>query len=131
MPRTTALTPELAAAIIALVEKGLHPAAAGEALGVSRATVNEWIRRGEGRDDRSEGEPYATFATETRAAEARVLARVVEAWTGAALAGDWRAGMAWAARRFPDEWGDKPRPQVEGGELITLQRLAEMMDVGE
>ncbi len=57
-------------------------------------------------------EIYATFATEVRAAEARILANVVGAWTGAALDGDWRAGAAWAARRFPHEWGEKTRVSV-------------------
>ncbi len=133
MPRTTILTAALTAAVVALVEKGADPGGAGEALGVSRATVNEWIRWGEGRDDRPGDEIYATFATEVRAAEARILADVVGAWTGAALDGDWRAGMAWAARRFPHEWGARSRVSVgvSAEAPLTLAGLAAMMDVDD
>ncbi len=130
MPRTTILTADLTAAIVALVEKGVDPGAAGEALDVSRATVNEWIRRGEGRDDRPGGERYATFATEIRAAEARILSKVVGAWTGAAISGDWRAGAAWAARRFPYEWGEKTPVsvgrRVTPGPPLSLQQVVAM-----
>ena len=133
MPRTTRLTPALTAAIAALVEKGADPGSAGEAVGVSRATVNEWLRRGEDRDDRDNGPAFATFATEVRAAEARVLASVVEAWTAAAVGGDWRAGAAWAARRFPDAWGERRQVSVgvSAEEPLTLSRLGEMMKAEE
>ncbi len=132
MPRTTILTPDLTAAVVALVEKGVDPGGAGEALGVSRATVNEWTRRGEGRDDRPSDEIYATFATDVRAAEARILANVVGAWTSAALSGDWRAGAAWAARRFPHEWREKT--PVSAGRRVsteappTLQQMLTKID---
>jgi hypothetical protein len=53
MGRTTLLTPELSAAIAGLVRRGVPVPSAADAVGISRATVRECLRRGEERDGRA------------------------------------------------------------------------------
>ena len=77
MARTTVITDELTDAMCELVEAGLPIPVAGEAVGVSRVTVREWLRRSEDRDDRPNGDAYATFATRVRVANARAMANAV------------------------------------------------------
>jgi len=62
MERTTLLTPELSRAITGLVRAGVSIPVAAEAVGVSRATVREWLQRGKERDDRPSAQVFATPA---------------------------------------------------------------------
>jgi transposase len=53
MGRPTLLTPDLGAAIVELVREGVPTPSAAEAVGISKATVRECLRRGEERDGRA------------------------------------------------------------------------------
>lgn len=121
------------AALLERVRDGLPITAAAESCGVSPATVREWLRRGEGRDDRPAQEPYATFATEVRAAEADLEREALECVQAAADRGTWRAAAWFLERRFPERWGRRRVVQAGGtgsngqGNVALLQRFHDLM----
>lgn len=71
--RPTKLTPEVRGQILAKLRNATPLAIAAESCGVSRFTINEWMRRGEDRDGagRDDSEPYRSFALEARQAMAQ------------------------------------------------------------
>lgn len=133
--RPTLLTSALADTICRNVRNGLPIELAAEACDVSRHTVYEWVRRGEGRDDDRPDETdgtvditYAEFANRYRKARAEfaraLMAPCLEAVAGKrpskkqkdadgkpimvkSLGAPTRANEAhWhLARRFPEFWG--------------------------
>ena len=128
--RPSKLTSEVTEQIASLVREGVPPSAAGERIGVSRATVNEWLRRGEDRDDRPTTCAFATFATEIRRAEASFLATCLAPITAAAQAGDWKASLALLERRFPNHFSPRREATPERGEAaagLTLRGLAALL----
>lgn len=109
MPRRTRLTPEVSKALCDAVRDGCFLSHAASIVGVSAATVHEWIRRGEGNDDRSAVEPYATFATAVRQARAEAEFEMVGVINRAAEDGQWRAAAWWLERSNPEAWGPGAR----------------------
>lgn len=105
MPRRTALTPAVSKALCEATREGYTLTQAAAVVGVAPATVREWIRRGEGEDDREGTEPYATFATAIRRARAEVEVEMLESIQQAADAGQWRAAAWYLERSHPERWG--------------------------
>lgn len=122
MARPTKLTPELQAAIVKLVQLGVHPHVAAGAMGVQTATFYEWMARGEARDAERPSVPeYTEFAEAVRRAEresesALVALAVQKARTTA-------DALAVLARRFGDRWRERVDVRVELE--AEVRRLAE------
>lgn len=99
------------------IRAGASRTTAAEAAGIGRATLLEWLARGEGRDpDREQTDELATFAVEVRAAESELETSMI-AHIRAASEGDrpdWRAAAWLLERRFPDRWGRSTRVEVAG-----------------
>lgn len=113
MGRPSRLTPAVSKALCEATREGYTLANAAGLAGVSAATVREWIRRGEGTDDRPGTEPYATFATAMARAQAEVEAEAVACIRAAAEGGQWRAAAWLLERTHPERWGRGPvRVQV-------------------
>jgi len=108
-------------------------------LGISEEAAEEWVRRGEGRSkERRQTEPYATFATRIRKAEAedelRRIALIAKAGTGGEvayrrtttkadgavvteerlLAPEWTANAWHLERKHPERWGRRERVEHTG-----------------
>lgn len=128
----------LGPSIIDLVRAGMRPSKAGQAVGLSRATVLTWINRGvaeqarieEGQDPNPEEHVYMQFSVDLAKAEAESQAGLVLAWFKEARQGDWKAAQAFLAKRFPDEWGDSNTLKVElsganGGPIQAVHYVAE------
>ncbi len=113
MARLSLLTPERSTAVVDLVRRGVPVPTAAEAVGVSRATVREWLRRGEDRDDRPSAEAFATFATDLRQAEALAIGDAVSKIT--------TAGTKNGAQR-PGGWSGPTRSGMARGGLSALRR---------
>lgn len=127
MARRTKLTAPLTDAIVQAIEKfGLPVTTAGEAFGVSADTVREWLRRGEDRDDRENGEPYAAFAARIRAAEASRMGVLIGPIEDAALGGDWRAAAWMLERRFPETWGARRQPAQTPAASISIEAVLQI-----
>ena len=131
MARPSKLTPAVHAAIVGHVKNGIPRPAAFAAAGVSPSTGSEWIRRGEGRDDRPEDEAFAVFATDIGVAEGEYQTRLLGVVHAAADAGDARHARWLLERRFPQHWGPHQVIQTEGESEppLTLLRMAEMLGV--
>jgi len=120
--RPSKLTPAVQASICAAVRAGNFLEVAAEAAGVSRATVFEWIARGEGRDaQRRRDRVYADFADAIRQANAEAEIRAVTAWTEQARH-DWRATAAFLARRWPERWAPVSRVKIDGRFVVAGRR---------
>ena len=85
--RTTKLTPQVQESIVRAVTAGVPVVQAAQLAGIDKATVLEWIARGEGRHQRPARALYADFADAIARArvidEARRLARLEQAGRGA------------------------------------------------
>jgi hypothetical protein len=126
--RPTKLTPDVAAAIVRRLGRGLPLHVAAALAGVGLSSVRGWVRRGEGRDQRPPSEPYVSFAAVCRQAVARACEAlhdvVLGAATGAPVAALSVNAAKWSlARRFPEDYGSSrerrtivaprpPRPTV-------------------
>lgn len=129
----TKLTPEISAAIIELVRRGVPIAQAAEHVGVARFTVREWIRRGEGRDDRPSSDVYETFATDLRAARAARLAELLESVSTGAIK-DWRAAAWEAERGWPEDFGQRQRLEHTGAggqPLLVYPSITDMHEAAQ
>lgn len=128
----------LGPAVVDLVRAGMRPSKAGEAVGLSRKTVNGWINRGsteiarieKGEEPTEIERPYAEFAQNLIKAEAESQAGLVLAWFKEARQGDWKAAQAFLAKRFPDEWGDSNTMRVEvsgvnGGPIQAIHHVTQ------
>jgi hypothetical protein len=129
MARPSLLTPDRGAAIVDLARRGVPVTTAAEAVGISGATVREWLRRGEDRDDRPSAEVFATFATDLRQAEGLAIADAVSKITTAAHK-QWRAAAWWLERTHPEHYGARRtiRTETAGANApITLAGLAALV----
>ena len=121
--RPTELTPELADHICRLLKGGTPLEVAAETYGTSRHTALEWVRRGEGADERPADDIYVEFANKVRQSIALFhqlcMQLVQEALQGSrpskkekgkrvkSRLAPWRVDLAMRlmARRYPQHWG--------------------------
>ncbi len=106
--------------IIEMVRKGNHPETAAASAGISRTTLNEWLRKGVAGD-----EVYAAFAAAVREAESESEAAAVRTLRSA---GTWKAQAWFLERRFPQRWMKREGREItgpEGGPLELRQAMAD------
>lgn len=135
--RKTKLTKEVLTTVVDVLRGGATYEAAARAAGIHPDTLDEWRRRGEGRDPRPAHAVYVRFATEVHAAVAEAERRWVQR-IDAASALDWRAGAFLLERRHPDRYGKADRTKIEHSGSIaqpvavkdldgyTMEELAEL-----
>ena len=147
--RTTKLTPQVQESIVRAVTAGVPVVQAAQLAGIDKATVLEWIARGEGRHQRPARALYADFADAIARArvidEGRRLARLEQASRGGAVVHekvttfadgrqvverhysppDWRADAFYLQHAFPDRWGTR----VQADLSLEIRQLAQ--DVAE
>ncbi len=102
--RPSKLTHELRERIVALVASGVPLDTAGRSCGLGKDVPSEWLRRGEGRDDRPGREPFVGFTAAVRQAEGQAEAEAV----AQLLRGDWKGAAWFLERRFPERWSMSP-----------------------
>lgn len=110
---TSKMTDEIRAAILTSLEAGAPMWMAAEAAGVSANTVNEWVRRGTGEDDRTPSSRYVSFAQEVAKMQAAAGLKAVAVVRGA-MDKSWQAAAWFLERRFPDEFALKTRTELTG-----------------
>jgi hypothetical protein len=107
--RPTKLTPEVHTAIVERMRNGSFLEHAARLSGVHPVTVWRWLEQG---DEEGAPEPYASFATDFRKAEAEAEENAKEQlrqWGGS----EWKASLAFLERRFPDRWGPKSEQRIQ------------------
>lgn len=113
--RPTKLSPEVQEIILTSIETGLTYEAACEAAGISYATMREWIRRGEGKDERIKTDEFAKFAEGMRVAKAKGQAKLVAEISANP---DWRAKAWILERRYADVWSKNALVEKRAQEKI-------------
>lgn len=109
MPISKLLTPAVHAAIVESIRGGNYIDMSAAAAGICRKTFYNWMHLGEA-DDATE--PYLSFASDVRKAEAESEADAVKV-LHAAKYEDWKASEVFLKRRFPKRWGDKVESNVD------------------
>lgn len=127
--RTTKLNEDVENKLVQLISSGVYMKQACEFVGISEATVYNWMARGSAEVLRLEGDskarplaketPYVNFFYQMKKAENASEVRAVSAWQAEIRDGDWRAAKEFLARRFPDRWS--PRLEVTGADGAPVQ----------
>jgi hypothetical protein len=156
MPRSRPpkLTPAIQRAIAKAVAAGVPVSRAAILANVHPETVLEWMRRGEGRDDRPSTPLYANFASAIARAKAldeeRRVARINQAGQGGAVLyqktvemvdaqgkvtrrvieerkapPDWAADAWHLERSRPDDWGRKDRIDLHHFIAAEVKKISE------
>ena len=97
-----------AKSIINALEQGNTRKVAAESSGISARTLQRWLKMG--RDN--EGRQFVKLLASVEKAEATAAAAMVKSLVAAADKGEWRAAAWWLERRYPNDWGRRPRPVV-------------------
>lgn len=111
--RKPELNAETQKRICDMLKIGQTMTTAAEYGGVSRKTVEEWIRRGEDRDRRESEEIYAAFAAAVKDAKLTSKIRNVTLITEAAKK-HWTAAAWWLERNYPEEYGRRTALEHSG-----------------
>lgn len=121
--RKSKLTPEVKDEFVRLISTGVYIRQACEYIGISEATVYNWMARGSNELLRLDNNPkarpnkkesiYADFFQAVKKADTQAEVRAITYWQ-AAIKDDWRAAREFLARRYPDRWS--PRIEVTGAD---------------
>lgn len=123
--RPTKLTPEVHAAIVALVEQGNYPETAAQCEGISRTAFYEWMERGR----RGEA-PFADFAdavTRARAKAERSALDTIRAGFADEQRGAERAQW-FLERTAADRFGRRDKVVVENTVRDELDRVLSKLE---
>ncbi len=99
--RPTMLTPKVRRVILAALARGALRETAAQLAGISPRTLVRWMA--------AAAEPWASFAVEVQAVEARAEMSAVDLVLKAAKK-DPRWAAWWLERRHPDGWARRPLP---------------------
>ncbi|HUU94479.1 MAG TPA: hypothetical protein VM487_01970 [Phycisphaerae bacterium] len=123
MSRPSKLTPELQAALCALLSVGIHHDVACASVGISRRSLSNWLRQGNADEEAGVDSPYVDLMVAIRSAEAACEVKDLET-IGEASKSDWKAAAWREERRHPKRWGQQISVRVED-ELKGFLRVAE------
>jgi hypothetical protein len=121
MPARTKLTPEIETKIVTVVSQGCDNEAAAAAAGIPLRTLYRWLARGR----KASSGRYKDFAFNVDRARQQVQIVCAAVWKKAAQK-DWRAARALLRTRFPEQWSDHKKVDVNakvehsGGVRICL-----------
>ena len=122
--------PEIEEKFIDLLRKGNYRSVAARACGLNPSTVNNWIKRGDGRD--RNGSPpdgdLVRFARRALEAEALAETDVVENIIDASEK-DGNVGLKFLGRRYMKRWGEKTEATVTV--VSWLDKAIEMLKAGD
>ena len=125
--RATLLTPKVEAALLEATRAGMWLESAAARAHVSSATVLEWLRRGEGRDDRPATPELEAFALKFREAEAEAEEEAL-ATIKAARFDHWQAAAWWCERRHPSRYSARVQESVRSELDAMLDALESGLD---
>jgi hypothetical protein len=109
------LTPQTVDRILEAVRTGCYFDSAAACAGISKSTLFDWMKKGEGGV-----EPYATFRQQMLAAEDECEEEVVKIWK-AHMPKNWQAAAAFLERRRPEKWSRRDYSKVENQTDIKMQ----------
>lgn len=102
--RQTKLTPELIEEAYELLKEGHYARTVLQYMGIGESTWYRWLSDGEQEEDGI----YREFWEAVKKAETEAEIRNVKLIQEAAKT-DWKAGMTYLERKFPERWGRRER----------------------
>jgi DNA invertase Pin-like site-specific DNA recombinase len=123
MARRSKLTPAVHEAIVKLVGSGAFVEIACEAVGISKVTYYDWLKRGEDPDETDSR--YRTFLNATTRARAEFETRMIDVVTAASVK-DARHAEWLLERLFPTRYSNMRKVELTGkdGAPFVTQYLA-------
>ena len=101
MARPTKLTEAVTDDLVVLLAAGVPVEVAARSVGVSRRTLDRWLREGELRKRVEQARATGPVSTEA-VTEARLVVLLARA-----AQFDWKAAAWWLERRWPQRWGER------------------------
>lgn len=98
MGRPTKLTKDIQEQLVKIIEQGNYRTVACKAVGLHPNTFRKWMN--------ADGQPYMSFRAAIERAEARCEVEVVSLLREQ-IAGNYRAGLEFLGRKFPQRWASK------------------------
>jgi transposase len=98
MARPTKLTEPVTDDLVVLLAAGVPVPVAARSVGVSRRTLDRWLREGELRERMKQARAVGPVSTEA-VTEARLVVLLARA-----AQFDWKAAAWWLERRWPERW---------------------------
>jgi len=115
----TKLTPELQKNLIKYIEDGSYIVVACKAVGISKVTFYDWIKRGEA------GEKlYLNFLNAIQQATAQGEIEILEE-IRPQVRKDWRVGMEILARKYPQRWARRDKLEVKTKKTVISKQVIE------
>jgi pilus assembly protein TadC len=99
MARPTKLTPERLDDLVVLLAAGVPVEVAARSVGISRRTLDRWLRQDELRERVVQARASGPEGTDALT-EARLVVLLLRA-----AAVDWKASAWFLSRRWPERWG--------------------------
>jgi len=136
MARKTDLTPELQAEAVKLAKAGIPKVVIADAIGISRATLFDWLKYGntdwtpkEGEQCPKDRQPFIEFTDAFTKARAKPIMLCEATWLNAVQKGDAQAAERWLKLHEPSLYRDESTVTVNVGTERALDALAKYNDV--
>ena len=114
----TKLTPESQKKLISYIKAGSYVETACNAVGISKVTFYDWLKRGK------KEEFYLNFLNAIKKAKAEAEIRNI-AIVQKAAEKSWPAAMTWLERKYPQRWGRKDRLEVKSKKTVLTKQIIE------
>lgn len=122
MARPTKYTEAVGLRIVEEIRRGRPKWVAAQLVGVSRETLDEWIKRGEVDEPPDADLPFVLFAELYRQAEAEYCAQELDGIDGetGSKRGDWKRRAWKLQQRFPRQFAERKAIELTGADGETL-----------
>jgi len=118
--RPSKLTPQVRQKLLEAIRAGSYYEPACAYAGANYFVFREWMRRGEGTDDRARTDEYAQFAKDVKEAEAQGELACVAALRTASKT-DPRAAMWLLERRHSDRWSSTQKIKIQVEQAVDAE----------
>lgn len=122
MARPTKYSEPVGLKIVEEIRRGRPKWVAAQLFGISRDTLDEWLKRGDADDPPDEDTPFVLFAELYRQAEAEYVAQELDAIDREAgpKRGDWKRRAWKLQQRFPRQFAERKAIELTGADGETL-----------
>lgn len=124
------ISEEIIESICLEIKRGVPFKYAAESVGITYATFNKWVKKGELEPENSDS-LYRMAYDEFNRAKALAIVLRVETLRKASEAGDWRSSAWWLERVAPEEFGKKSVVDASVNANVNQLNLADLFSDDE